>query len=216
MVCVVYIVVCLIIFDYYMQKEDKEIIKLTAKEILLTFCDFTAEVFFLNNSFYHHITKKYLRNRQIDRSNYAQKIYYLRKKGYIRVFVKGKKKYLELTRKGKKKIKRLSIWEIEIKKPKKWDGKWRVVIFDIPKQYKVEREVFRQKLKDLNFIMVQKSVYIHPFQCSVEIKEISSRLDINAYVLILISDVLQNEKKIISKFFDQGMLEKKDLVKTRD
>ncbi len=199
-----------------MQKEDKEIIKLTAKEILLAFCDFTAEVFFQNNSFYYHIVKKYLRDRQIDRSDYSRKIYYLKKKGYIRVFFENKKKYIELTRKGKKKINRLSIWEIQIKKPKRWDGKWRVMIFDIPKKYKVEREVFRQKLKNLGFVMIQKSVYVHPFQCSVEIKEISSRLNIDAYVLILISDIIQNEKKIINKFFDQGMLERKDLIKLRN
>ena len=199
-----------------MKKEDKEIIRLTAKEILLTFCDFAAEVFFLNNSFYHHLAKKYLRNRQLDRFDYSRKIYYLKKKGYIRVFVEGKKKYIELTKKGKNKIKRLSIWEIKIKKPKKWDGKWRVVIFDIPKKFKMEREVFRQKLKNLGFIMIQKSVYIHPFQCSVEIKEISSRIGIDNFVLIFISDIIQNENKIISKFFDRDMLGKKDLVKAKN
>lgn len=195
-----------------MQREAKEIIKLTAREILLTFCDFSAKVFFQNNSFYRHAVKKYLQNREADKRDFNNKIYYLKKQGYIRSFVERKKKYVELTAKGRKKIQKLSLNEIKIKRPKKWDGKWRVVIFDIPKKFKNEREVFRQKIKNLDFVCVQKSVYIHPFKCTSEIEIISRRLGIKRHVLIMISDIIQSEKEIIGKFIDKELLNKSDLV----
>ncbi len=198
-----------------MEKEEKEIIKLTVKEILFNIFDFSAEVFFLHNSFYHHMTKDYLRGRELDRADYSRKIYYLRKKGYIRSFIKSKQKYIELTKRGKRRIQRLSIDEIKIKRSKRWDGKLRLVIFDIPKKFKTEREIFRDKLKNLGFILIQKSIYAHPFTCTEEIRTIAERLCIEEYVLLIISDVIQNEKMVIGKFFDRKIIKKDDLIQMR-
>src|SRR3989344_4682297 len=47
---------------------------------------------------------------------------------------------------------KFKIDEMEIKKPAKWDGEWRIVIFDIPERFKKAREALRKKLKDLGFI----------------------------------------------------------------
>ena len=41
-----------------------------------------------------------------------------------------------LTKDGEKKALIFKIDEIEIKKPAKWDGEWRIVIFDIPERFK--------------------------------------------------------------------------------
>lgn len=198
-----------------MQKETKEIIKLTTKEILLTLCDFTAKVFFEQNSFYHHLTKEYLQNREADRIDFSRKIYYLRRQGYIKTFVQNKKRYVELTKKGRVKLKIVSIEKIIIKRPKKWDGKLRVVIFDLPKKFNREREIFREKLKNLFFIRVQKSVYMHPFKCAAEISEVAQRLGIGNYILVMISDVIQSEKRIIGEFIENGVLNRSDLIKTK-
>ncbi len=64
----------------------------------------------------------------------------------------------------------LQIDALKIKKPKKWDGKWRIVIFDISQLKKVYRELFRSKLKELGFYQLQKSVWIVPFDCQDEIE----------------------------------------------
>ena len=52
---------------------------------------------------------------------------------------------------GKKKILEYKIDELKINKPKKWDQKWRIVIFDIPEEYKKIREAVRGHLKRLGF-----------------------------------------------------------------
>ena len=57
---------------------------------------------------------------------------------------------------------------LTIKKPKKWDKKWRIVIFDIAQLKKTYREAFRGKLKELGFYPLQKSVWVYPFDCQAE------------------------------------------------
>jgi len=64
----------------------------------------------------------------------------------------------------------MQIDDLEIAKQKKWDKKWRLVIFDIAQIKKIYREAFRGKLKDLGFRSLQKSVWVHPYECQVEIE----------------------------------------------
>lgn len=52
---------------------------------------------------------------------------------------------------------------------KKWDGKWRFVLFDIPESKKKTRDALRRKLKHLGFLEFQKSVFIYPYPCGDEI-----------------------------------------------
>lgn len=78
--------------------------------------------------------------------------------------------YISLTDKGRKKAGRFQIDSLRIKKPSKWDGQWRLVLFDISEIKKVYREAFRGKIKELGFYPLQKSIWIHPFECKDEIK----------------------------------------------
>ncbi len=72
----------------------------------------------------------------------------------------GDKFKVALTNKGKKRVKEFSFELLTIKKPKKWDGKWRLLIFDIPAKpavYNRARNAIRDKVKELGFIQLQKS-----------------------------------------------------------
>ena len=74
-----------------------------------------------------------------------------------------------LTKDGEKKALRFKLDDMKIKKPKKWDKQWRIVIFDIPEKFKTAREALRGKLKNIGFVELQKSVFAHPFECEDEI-----------------------------------------------
>lgn len=52
-----------------------------------------------------------------------------------------------------------------------WDGKWRVVIFDIEEKEKKTRNALRLKLISLGFGELQKSVYVTPLDVLPDIKE---------------------------------------------
>jgi len=74
---------------------------------------------------------------------------------------------------------------MKINKPLKWDNLWRLVIFDIPEDKKSARMALASKLKELGFYPMQKSVYIHPYECKDEIDFIMELFDITPYVRFL-------------------------------
>lgn len=96
------------------------------------------------------------------------------------------------------KIRRLSFdfVKIKIKKPEKWDGKWRLVIFDIPESKKGARDSFRQKLKGLGFHELQKSVFVHPFECGDEIDFLIEVFELRPYVKQAVLTNLTNELEL--------------------
>ncbi len=89
---------------------------------------------------------------------------------------------MTLTNNGKKKVIQYNLDSIEIKKPKHWDYLWRLVIFDIPEEKRQGRRALAAKLKELGFYPLQKSVFIHPFECQNEIDFIVELFNFKPYV----------------------------------
>ncbi|MFH1990627.1 MAG: hypothetical protein ABIJ19_02110 [Patescibacteria group bacterium] len=92
---------------------------------------------------------------------------------------------LILTDNGKDRILRYEIDKIEIKKPTHWDNLWRMVIFDIPEDKKSGRNALNAKLKELGFYPMQKSVFVHPYECKDEIDFIMELFELTPYVRFL-------------------------------
>lgn len=110
---------------------------------------------------------------------------------------------LVLSEKGKKKILQYKFEELKLKEPKKWDGQWRFVIFDLPKQYRRERELWRRKLKHLGFYQLQKSVWVHAFPCRGEIDFVSEYLNLSPHVRIIESIEFDGSEEVRNFFFQE-------------
>ncbi|MDP3764261.1 MAG: hypothetical protein Q8Q95_01430 [bacterium] len=106
-----------------------------------------------------------------------------------------------LTDKGKDKAITFNIDNMGIKKPKVWDKKWRIVLFDIPEKHKPAREALRETLKRLGFYEYQKSVLIQPYPCQDEINFLIEYFSIRSYVRIITATDLDNELHLL-KIFD--------------
>ena len=106
----------------------------------------------------------------------------------------------ELTSKGEKKLQHIFIDEVIIKAPKKWDGKWRLVIYDLPVRFKKARNAFRWKLKDLGFFQFQKSAWIYPYPCEGEMLFVADFFGVRKYIEILEIDKLLNDRKLKAHF----------------
>lgn len=78
-----------------------------------------------------------------------------------------------ISEKGKSKALEFDIDKIKINKPVAWDKKWRVVFFDIPEKRRSERNILREKLQELGFKELQKSIFLHPYPCLDEINFIT-------------------------------------------
>lgn len=94
-------------------------------------------------------------------------------------------KYINLTHKGKNRADKFSLGELAIKKPKRWDKKWRIVIFDIPEERKNLRDELRRCLKLLGFAEFQKSVFAFPYHCEDEINILVNFFGLHEHVRYL-------------------------------
>ena len=99
---------------------------------------------------------------------------------------------LLLTEKGKLKALTYRFHQMKIKKDF-WDGKWRIVSFDIPEKKKRARQSLREKLKDLGFCELQKSVFIFPYECKKEIEFVIEFFNLREYVRFGILEFIDNE-----------------------
>ena len=113
---------------------------------------------------------------------------------------KNGKTVVRITKKGKTRLRAFAIDTIEIKRQKRWDGKWRLVMFDIPMRFTKGREALRHHLKDLNFFQFQKSAWIFPYPCEDEIIFIANFFGVGNYVEILTVDNIWKEEKL-KKYF---------------
>lgn len=92
-----------------------------------------------------------------------------------------------LALKGKKRILKYDLDNMKIKRPSRWDGYWRIVVFDIPEDEKKARSALRIKLKDLGFYPMQKSVFVHPYDCKNEIDFVVEIFEIKPYVRFIVA-----------------------------
>ena len=105
-----------------------------------------------------------------------------------------------LTNQGKKLMLQYNLDVIKLKKNKKWDGYWKMVIFDIPNSKKSARDAFRKKLSQLGLYSIQESVFITPFECGKEIEFICSIFDIRQHILIFYIKHFEGEEKFRHHF----------------
>jgi DNA-binding transcriptional regulator PaaX len=110
----------------------------------------------------------------VDRKKLRNAVSYLKSKKYISIKKDGKNTRVELTTTGKDKAILYSIQSsllerIDIKKRNKWDGKWRIIIFDIEHRLRKKRDALRRVLKRSGFEQLQKSTWVYPFDCTKEV-----------------------------------------------
>lgn len=101
---------------------------------------------------------------------------------------------------GKKRVLRYTIEDMKITKPKTWDKKWRIVLFDIPETMKDARNILRERLRLLDFRELQKSVFVFPYECRDEIDFLIEFYGIRRYVRQMIVQSIDNELHLKKKF----------------
>lgn len=83
----------------------------------------------------------------------------------IEIIEENGQQIIHLTKNGKRKILKYSLENLTIEKPKHWDGKWRLVLYDVPVSEKKLGDIIRQALKTLGFYAIQNSAYLFPYPC---------------------------------------------------
>jgi CRISPR-associated endonuclease Cas2 len=95
---------------------------------------------------------------------------------------------------------------IKIKRPKKWDRLWRLVMFDIPEKKRAFRNILRDHLKTIGFIELQKSAFVFPFPCEKEIACLTELYNATQFIRIATVQSIDNEKDLKQHFFKNKAL----------
>jgi len=124
-------------------------------------------------------------------------IYRLINAGLIEVVKEEGKKYYQLTKTGE-----MQALVLKTRMPikTKWDGKWRMVIFDIPENASRERDQLRRLLLLNDFKKLQASVYISPYQINREAINYLKETGLIKYIRFARVDELDDDKDLKKKF----------------
>ena len=125
------------------------------------------------------------RLRQILKRMHQQKL--------VEIVERNEEKIVKISLDGRRKLLKFNLDEMELK-DEKWDGKWRIIIYDILTGKREEASLFRKTLKKLKFLKLQRSVYLTPYKCYDEIEYLRQVCGVNTEVLILTVSGLENEK----------------------
>jgi len=105
---------------------------------------------------------------------------------------------VSLTEKGK--LRALNIIFRNFKNRKeKWDGKWRMIAFDIPNVCKKGRDAIRYRMKLGGFYMLQDSLFLYPYDCQREMAALVNLFKLEKYVRFGLLEFIDNEKEIREK-----------------
>ncbi len=186
-------------YKYYFTKPKSEIGKDIFRWLMIAgvvSIAATSPCFLTNFLRYHRKFRKYSKQKVSDA------FYNFKKQGLLNIQKQNHQIHISLTQEGKRKAGWLQIDSLEISRSKKWDKKWRIVMFDIAQLKKSYRDAFRGKLKELGFCPFQKSVWIHPFDCRPEIDLLRTffGLSENELRLVVAEDIGSNEE--IRKIFN--------------
>lgn len=125
----------------------------------------------------------------------------LRKQGLIEFIERDERKYARLTSMGqeiydfmKEKMR------LAATKPKKWDKRYRLVMFDISEKRKKTRDRLRKEMRAAGFLRVQDSAWVYPYDCEEFVALLKSNLHIGKDVLYAVIEEIENDTWIQEHF----------------
>jgi|SRR3989344_3999579 len=112
----------------------------------------------------------------------------------------GKRK-IKITEKGIEMLEKIEFGEYVIPEPAFWDGKWRVLIFDINERRRRIRAQLRRLLEGSGFVRVQDSVWVHPYPCDEFISLVRAHLKSGiGEMRIFVAEALESDKALREHF----------------
>ena len=125
----------------------------------------------------------------------------LEKQKLIEIKKRGDKYEVKVTKKGKTRILKYSLEDLSIEKPEDWDGKWRVVSYDLPESLRAYRDTLRRFFKRLGFYQLHKSVYLHAYPCEKQVEFLREFYGLGKYITLFKVEKIENEE-LYRRFFD--------------
>jgi DNA-binding transcriptional regulator PaaX len=119
-------------------------------------------------------------------------------------FIERKKNYdgsilISLTDKGRVRALNMRFKRLSNRK-ENWDGKWRMIAFDIPDECKKARNALRYRLRMAGFHELQESLLLYPYDCKKEIDDFIIMFKLKKYVRFALLEYIDNQEDIKKLF----------------
>ena len=168
-----------------LNEESRRVLKFLLDNGAMSITDFTGAA--LSNSI------------DWDHRSVFLKLYNLKRSGYVQKREKKNQSFFHLTPKGKLQI--MKYLHLERLKLDKWDGRWRIVIFDLPERLKKWRNYLRTELKNnFGFWPLQESVYITPHPVTGDLDMLLKEWNLRKYFRYLTVMEIDNEHELKQVF----------------
>lgn len=185
-------------YKYYFRKSRSEIVKDVLFGLFLVGAILVAST---SPYFGINVLKAIKNRKRYQKKKIYSAFNYLRRRGLIKVERRDHQIYISLTKEGRTRAGWLQIDSLKIKKPKKWDGRWRLIIFDIAELKRIYRDAFRGKLKEMGLYQLQKSIWVCPYDCLAEIELLREFFGLSEKELrLVVAQEIGNDNEL-KKFF---------------
>jgi DNA-binding transcriptional regulator PaaX len=121
--------------------------------------------------------------------------------GFVTFEKREGKLYARITDAGHKKLEfELEKVKLDLSKKRRWNGRWRVVIFDVPERRRKIRDRLRILIQETGFVRLQDSVWFFPYDCEEFIALLKAELKIGSAVLYMVVEEIENDKHLREHF----------------
>ena len=142
--------------------------------------------------------------RMLNKRKKSDLKYYLNKRrkklihdGFLKIINKDGKEYVALTEEGEK---RIEYFKNKEEKNVKWDGKWRVVVFDVWERTRKKRDALRWEIKNFGFVQLQRSVWVYPYNCAQFIELLKTNLSFGKNIRYMVVEKLDHDENLRKHF----------------
>ena len=116
------------------------------------------------------------------------------------LIAKDREGHFKVTTKGERIIESQLHMEQLVKKPLRWDGKWRIVIFDVWERRRATRDRLRIMLERNGFVKIHDSVWVHPYDCEELFIFLRTNLSLGRSVLYIVAEEIEQDEWLRTHF----------------
>ena len=113
--------------------------------------------------------------------------------GYIQTLDSEHDEFARLTPKGRQKLASIKLDSRNSLTNTNWDGKWRIILLDLPENRKAERESLRYLLKKAGFVRLKNSAWVSPFPFEFLFQNLKKDFGLTSELMIIVTDSLDPE-----------------------
>src|SRR3989338_3482457 len=121
-------------------------------------------------------------------------------RGYVTIERGSNGKHARLSQSGKVALERMIARSPDVRKRKRWDKRWRIVIYDIKEKNRATRTMLQRTLQSYGFCKLQNSVWVYPHDCEELVVMLKANYKVGQDVLYLVVEKIENDQKLKEYF----------------